>query len=596
MGEYVSLENLGSVSYPMRSEFREGRKYIVVPVVALVEGVHNGLYYSPESLERSVPGWNGVPLSINHPQIGSQSVSANSPDVRENQTVGWFYNVVFEDGKLKGEAWIDEEKCQRLAPEILDYVNSGRPLEVSTGLWSDAAPESGTWGDEEFSGSIITMIPDHLALLPGGEGACNFDDGCGIRANKGEDKMGDEFETLSLDFVINPYPNEHACRLRNPGDFQDGSFRRMKRRHNGKEYSVIMGRLSGETTMTEQAYRYPKTNWTVAQARSHCRSHDGRFEAAIANKESGSMEEAMGHINSVLDVEPKALRELRLIIQEMSQTQMHNEIRRMLDAMDTTQPRRKLHYLVEVFDEHFIFKIDEEGQEDTLWKQSYTFNEENDEVEFTGDPAPVRKQVDYIELNKNQNERSEEEMAKETKTDQPCCPDRVKALIANEKSKWTDSDEEFLNGLSEELLEKLEPDMEDEAPAEESTTDESAEEESTQESAEEDEDKEPVTMEKYLEDAPEDIREMLQEGVAMQKNRKAKLIKSLLACERNVISEADLKDKSVKELEALSKLAALPTFEANAPKQPDEELETNEEDGGDAPSMPLVDWGKAANK
>lgn len=72
-----------------------------------------------------------------------------------------------------------------------------------------------------------------------------------------------------------PYPNEHACRLRDPDDFQSGSFRRTKRKHDDKSYFVISGRLKGEETMTEQAYRYPKDMWSADEARTHCRSHDG---------------------------------------------------------------------------------------------------------------------------------------------------------------------------------------------------------------------------------------------------------------------------------------------------------------------------------
>lgn len=82
-----------------------------------------------------------------------------------------------------------------------------------------------------------------------------------------------------------PYENEHACRLEDPDKFQDDSFRRTKRKHKGKEYSVIMGRLKGEDTMTEQAYRYAKKIWTASQAKSHCKDHDGSFEAA--KKEDG---------------------------------------------------------------------------------------------------------------------------------------------------------------------------------------------------------------------------------------------------------------------------------------------------------------------
>ena len=81
-----------------------------------------------------------------------------------------------------------------------------------------------------------------------------------------------------------PYPNEHACRIREPNEFQEDSFRRTTREHEGKKYSVITGRLKGETTMTEQAYRYDTETWTASQARSHCKAHDGSFEAASGER------------------------------------------------------------------------------------------------------------------------------------------------------------------------------------------------------------------------------------------------------------------------------------------------------------------------
>lgn len=77
-----------------------------------------------------------------------------------------------------------------------------------------------------------------------------------------------------------PYPHEHACRLRDPGDFQEDSFRRTEREHEGKKYSVIMGKLKGQDTMTDQAFRYPKDTWEESEAKSHCTDHDGSFEAA----------------------------------------------------------------------------------------------------------------------------------------------------------------------------------------------------------------------------------------------------------------------------------------------------------------------------
>lgn len=83
-----------------------------------------------------------------------------------------------------------------------------------------------------------------------------------------------------------PFPNEHSCRLRSPGDFQKDSFRRTSRRSGNKRYDVIMGRLKGKTTMTEQTYRYPKTVWSESEARRHCKEHGGSFEAATKTTQS----------------------------------------------------------------------------------------------------------------------------------------------------------------------------------------------------------------------------------------------------------------------------------------------------------------------
>lgn len=97
---------------------------------------------------------------------------------------------------------------------------------------------------------------------------------------KVKSEEGEEFD------IKKPYPNEHSCRLKAPGGFKPESFRRIERTTDGKKYNIVMGRLKGETTMTEQAYRYPKDTWTESSARTHCKAHDGiLFEPAM--KKSG---------------------------------------------------------------------------------------------------------------------------------------------------------------------------------------------------------------------------------------------------------------------------------------------------------------------
>ncbi|MGZ4918989.1 MAG: hypothetical protein ACXV6L_02145 [Halobacteriota archaeon] len=79
----------------------------------------------------------------------------------------------------------------------------------------------------------------------------------------------------------NPFPNEHGCRMRDPDDFRDDSFRTTERDHEGKKYLVIMAKPKGDESMTEQSYRYPKETWSEEAARKHCKDHGGKtFEPA----------------------------------------------------------------------------------------------------------------------------------------------------------------------------------------------------------------------------------------------------------------------------------------------------------------------------
>ncbi len=79
--------------------------------------------------------------------------------------------------------------------------------------------------------------------------------------------------------VTKPFPNEHACRLNDPGKYSE--IRRGTRKHNGKAYGVLYGKpKEGDGGWEEQAYRYSKDVWEADEARAHCKSHEGSFEAA----------------------------------------------------------------------------------------------------------------------------------------------------------------------------------------------------------------------------------------------------------------------------------------------------------------------------
>jgi len=189
-------------SYVIRTETLQEKPHIVVPAIMIKEGVHNGnhgpILHLTKDLALSKDFWNGKPVTILHPQKDGQNISANSPDV---VTVGRVFNAMMDEDKLKAEVWLDIEKMGQVSPEALLYIQAGRQLDVSTGMFVDEEIMTGEYNGESYTAIAGNIRPDHLALLPGEDGACSWDDGCGIRANsdkkvKKEDEEEEEEEEI----------------------------------------------------------------------------------------------------------------------------------------------------------------------------------------------------------------------------------------------------------------------------------------------------------------------------------------------------------------------------------------------------------------
>lgn len=177
-------------NYQLRTESYMGRKHLIAPVVLMVEGVHSGskgpTLYTAQELMKFPEAWNGRPVPVFHPQGDYGYVSCNDPNIIQQQSVGHLFNVHFDsqERKLRGEIWIDEQQAQRVSPITLSYIREGRQLEVSTGVFTEDDLVTGNWHGEEYHAVARNLRPDHLALLPGEQGACSWQDGCGVRANE----------------------------------------------------------------------------------------------------------------------------------------------------------------------------------------------------------------------------------------------------------------------------------------------------------------------------------------------------------------------------------------------------------------------------
>jgi len=190
----ISLKN----NFEIKKEVIGDIEYVVVPVIAMVEGVRNKLLYTADEIAKNVEQWDGVPVTINHPESRrGTSVGANSsPQLMEIQ-VGKMFNTTVIGGKLKGELWISIERVKEVSPESLSAIEEGR-LEVSVGLFSAGDGTKGVWNNEEYNEKLFDFTPDHIALLPEGLGACSWADGCGVRDNR---RGGDGDVKITVDKV-----------------------------------------------------------------------------------------------------------------------------------------------------------------------------------------------------------------------------------------------------------------------------------------------------------------------------------------------------------------------------------------------------------
>lgn len=188
----LRVVSLKSAAVETREETLDGVDYLVVPVVALVEGVLHAMnsptpemVYAEEFTKPSVVGgFNGRPLYYGHPIVAGEPVSGNDPKVWEELNIGKVFHTGVEKGKLVMEAWIDKVRAAKVAPDLLERVAAGDDIEISVGVYCESdEKETGEYDGKKFAGAWRDIVPDHLALLVSGDtGACSREMGCGVRA------------------------------------------------------------------------------------------------------------------------------------------------------------------------------------------------------------------------------------------------------------------------------------------------------------------------------------------------------------------------------------------------------------------------------
>jgi len=472
--------------YEIKTSSLDGIQYIVVPVVMMVEGVHSGsggpLLHLAEELGKYPQSWNGIPVTIYHPDNGNgRNISANSPEVLEQWSVGRVFNTYMDGTKLKAEVWIDINKIENISQEALSYIKEGRHLEVSVGVFTDEDPTSGTYvntngENEEYVAIARNLRPDHLALLPGEAGACGWSDGCGIRANSGNQKVKDEVMEQS----------------------------------NEKEKDVK------EVVVNE--------------------------EVEVSENTKTEVKPTVKHSDIILTMKKQAMTDFLATIVDNKQgyLELLQKLQEKLDALDTDST---YHYVEELYDGNFVYRMrNHRDRISQLYRQTYTLDS-NEAVEFVGEREQVRRNVDYVQVNKMKRTKFNTNNEELEIMDKPCCKEKVDALIANKQTLYTEADREWLSDLGTENLEKM-------VPVEVEPVDNTIQ----------------VNMEEYVEKAtlktyedvvalaPAGVKEQLELGQELYVNHRAELVANILAnAEKDVWTEDELNGFETNMLSKLSK-------------------------------------------
>lgn len=183
---------------------KDGKNYMSVPAVIMVEGVHNGsegnILHVNEYLSKEIDKWDNIPVTINHPKKEDKFIGvAECPEY----VIGYTEKTTWDNG-LHTMLNLDVQNLNTLNPTLLDSIKNKQAIEVSIGAYSDNIKEEGVFKGEQYIAKTVDYIPDHVAILPDDTGACSYVDGCGIRVYsdnsnnqiKGDNKMSKNKELV----------------------------------------------------------------------------------------------------------------------------------------------------------------------------------------------------------------------------------------------------------------------------------------------------------------------------------------------------------------------------------------------------------------
>ncbi len=514
----------------IRTESYLGREYLVVPCVALVEGVlHSANAAHPElalasEFGRYPSAWDGRPLVMNHPKVNGQYVSANSPAVLRDWSFGMLFNTQLDGSKLKTEAWIDMGRVNELGGEFastVERIQSGQVVELSTGLFASVEETPGRYQGLDYAGVWRSVAPDHLAFLSEGTlGACSVADGCGVPR---------------INMFRHVKPNKEDCGCGCGGTCNNGE---------------------------------PAVAKDHDHTHTHTHTHEG--DAPQVNEHVLSMFAELG-VQQVDGIDPEILEQV-----STRQNKMAERFGMLIpNALPVDMPFENAQKLVrnklsEACDLFAIYTMTSEvvvyetWDSMDLWQRTYTISEDGSMVTLGAEQTKVNLLTKVVPVTNSQSTEAGED----------------------DESKTEDEDEMNRPNQGQSTSSEGEPVMSKDngnGATEVTTGDVTTSTPATPTTPAVNEAPKVLTTAEYIAQAPAEVREVLQESMKLHADKKASLVANLKANDRCDYTEDELKAMSVGDLERLAKLANVPVTYAppSAPR-------TNASDDSKAPAPLLV--------
>jgi hypothetical protein len=520
----------------IRVESFRGREYTVVPVVALVEGVIQGLnaseaeFASADEFARYPVTWNGRPVTLQHPTNNGVLCSANTPSILEEFQIGFMANTIRDGNKLKTEAWLDEELVTSMgddAIQMLERIKGGEEfVEVSTGLFTEVISARGTFNGRSYGKAWTGVVPDHLAFLPDTIGACSVADGCGVpRLNaKGENKG----VVMTSPVVLGKEPLATSSCGCTPCQKGEGCMS-TNQQEGGSDGSGDTGTASPSPAEGNSSTVSPEgsgsTEDTVASA------EDAGTENSTPVGAPGEEE-----ILEALEANERAVALLdKITANSIPDSLVHHNARDMVrDALNDVYG--KYSYVIAMTSNQVAFEhYDADGysyDSGSIVAVDYSIAD-NGSVTFTGKPVPVNLLMQITPKPTTATVTANEDVsgANQQQEEDPMAGNsdggqvnsNTEAVTQNTQTGGQQADgENRVNGAGNTPVVAAEP----------------------------------RSLAQYLEEAPPELREMLEEGIDMRNNQRNQLIADIVANSNGLFTEEELGAKKLDELKKLNTLSA----------------------------------------